>query len=487
MTFESFYLSCLAHASYLIGDAGEAAVVDPQRDVEQYLEFARVHGLAIRWVLETHLHADFVSGHVELAERTGATIVLGHRAGAEFPHRAVRDGDTIRVGAVRIDVLETPGHTPEGVCYLVTDTASAATPVRLLTGDTLFVGDVGRPDLVTSKGYTGEDMAGLLYDSLHGKILTLPDAVEVHPAHGAGSACGRNISQERSSTIGDQRRHNLSLRPMSKEEFVALVAHDLPPAPAYFGHDAEANRRGAAALAALPPPPALSADEVERRSRDGAVLLDVRDANAFLGGHVPGSLHIGLGGQFASWAGSLLPIDAPIVLVTAGEDEVAEARLRLARVGIEHVAGYLDGGVLAWHESGRPVRALEQVTVDELAEGGGGERRLLDVRRPGEYAAGHVPGALNVPLDTLAPARAGTPADPLAPLSADEPVAVVCQSGYRSAIAAGLLAARHPGPIVNVIGGTAAWLAAGYPAATGSDPAAPRPASAAAAGRGPGA
>jgi hydroxyacylglutathione hydrolase len=457
VVFESFYLSCLSHASYLIGDQGEAAVVDPQRDVEQYLEFARDHGLAIKWVLETHLHADFVSGHVELAARTGATIVLGHLAGAEFPHRAVRDGDSIAVGRVRIDVLETPGHTPEGVCYLVTDTAEPTAAPHLLTGDTLFIGDVGRPDLVTSSGHSGEEMAGLLYDSLHQKILALPDAVEVHPAHGAGSACGRNISRERSSTIGEQRRHNLSLRPMTKEEFVRLVAHDLPPAPAYFGHDAAANRRGASALAELPSPPPLSSAEVEQWQAKGATLLDVRDANAFLGGHVPGSLHVGLSGQFASWVGSLAPQDAPIVLVTAGSDEVNEARLRLARVGFENVVGFLEGGVLAWHDSGRPVRALAQATVDELAAGKAGTKRVLDVRRPGEFADGHVPGAINVPLDAFASSEA------VRGLAADESVAVLCQSGYRSAIATSLLAARHPGTIVNVIGGTAAWLAAGHP------------------------
>ena len=405
-------------------------------------------------MLETHLHADFVSGHVELAARTGATIVLGHQAGATFPHRAVKDGDSIRVGAVRIDVLETPGHTPEGVCYLVTDEADPAAAPRLLTGDTLFIGDVGRPDLVTSKGFTGEQMAGLLYDSLHGRILTLPDAVEVHPAHGAGSACGRNISHERSSTIGEQKRLNHALKPMTRVQFVHLVADDLPPAPAYFGHDAETNRRGAPALAELPPPPPLSPDEVERRRAAGAILLDVRDANAFLGGHVPGSTHIGLGGQFASWAGSLLPFDVPIVLVAAGDDEVAEARLRLARVGVEDVAGYLDGGVAAWSAAGRPVRALTQVTVDELAAGA--DTRVLDVRRPGEFAMGHVPGARNVPLDRFA---AGVDALALAP---DAPVAVICQGGYRSAIAASLLAARHQGPVVNVIGGTAAWVAAGH-------------------------
>ncbi|MEO6463103.1 MAG: MBL fold metallo-hydrolase, partial [Candidatus Eisenbacteria bacterium] len=429
MIFESFYLSCLAHASYLVGDGGEAAVVDPQRDVGQYLEFARDHGLTIRWVLETHLHADFVSGHVELAARSGATIVLGHRAGAEFPHRGVKDGDSIALGRVRIDVLETPGHTPEGVCYLVTDTADPAAAPRLLTGDTLFVGDVGRPDLVTSAGHSGDEMAGLLYDSLHDKVLALPDRVEVHPAHGAGSACGRNISGERSSTLGEQRRLNPALRPMSKEEFVRLVAHDLPPAPAYFGHDAEANRKGAVPLADLPPPAPLSPDEAADRQEAGAILLDVRDGNAFLAGHVPGSVHVGLAGQFASWAGSLLPAGAPIVLVTAGEDEVAEARLRLARVGFENVTGFLAGGVLAWHESGRPVRALVQATVDELAAGTTGARAILDVRRLSEYETGHVPGAIHAPLDGLATSPV------LATIAAGDTVAVICQSGYRSAIA----------------------------------------------------
>ena len=467
MIFEPFYLTCLAHASYLIGDGGEAAVVDPQRDVEEYVAVAAQHGLAIKWVLETHLHADFVSGHVELAKRTGATIVLGHRAGATFPHRAVKDGDTIVLGKVRIDVIETPGHTPEGVSYLVTDTADPAAPPRLLTGDTLFVGDVGRPDLVTSKGYTGDQMAGLLFDSLHSRILTLPDRVEVHPAHGAGSACGRNIGSERSSTIGEQRRTNPSLAPMTKDEFVRLVTTDLPPAPAYFGHDAETNRRGALPLAELPAPPPLSADEVARRFEAGATLLDVRDANAFLAGHVPGSIHVGLPGQFASWAGSLLAADAPIVLVTANADEVGEARLRLARVGLENVVGYLDGGVLAWDASGRPVRALRQATVQELAEGRAGATILLDVRRRSEFARGHVPGAISVPLDGLADAPE------LAAIAADAPIAVICQSGYRSPIAASVIARRHPGPIVNVIGGTGAWVAAGHPVdtATAENPA----------------
>ncbi len=462
MVFESFYLSCLAHASYLVGDGGEAAVIDPQRDVEQYLAAAHAHGLTIKWVLETHLHADFVSGHVELASRTGATIVLCHRAGASFPHRAVRDGDTLRLGAVRIDVLETPGHTPEGVCYLVTDEAHPEAAPRLLTGDTLFIGDVGRPDLVTSKGFTGDEMAGMLYDSLRTKILPLPDAVEVYPAHGAGSACGRNISRERSSTIGEQRRFNLALRPMDKDAFVRLVTADLAPPPAYFGHDAETNRRGAPALADLPAPPALAAGDVERAVTNGALVLDVREANAFLAGSVPGAVHIGLAGQFAPWAGALLPVDAPLVLLTESADEVGEARMRLARVGLENVIGYLDGGVAAWEAAGHPVRAFTQMTVDDLAAAAPGALHLVDVRRPTEFLTARIPAAIRLSLDDMrALAVPGVAADPLPDVAA--PLAVTCQGGYRSAIAASLLARHHRGPIVNVIGGTAAWIAAGLP------------------------
>jgi glyoxylase-like metal-dependent hydrolase (beta-lactamase superfamily II)/rhodanese-related sulfurtransferase len=468
MIFEQFYLGCLSHASYLIGDAGEAVVVDPQRDVEQYLEFAAAHGLTIRHVAETHLHADFVSGHRELAERTGATIHLGRAAGATFPHRALADGDEIRVGCVRLVALETPGHTPESVCYVVYDDAIGPAPQKVLTGDTLFVGEVGRPDLVISSGHTAADMARSLYDSLRRKLLVLPDAVEVYPAHGAGSSCGRNIGQELSSTIGEQRRMNYALQPMSEQEFVDLVATDLPAAPAYFAHDAEANRRGAPALAALPPPPPLSPKEFRERQRDGAMVLDVRDGVAFCAGHPPGAIHVGLGGQFASWAGSIVPVGTPILLVADDEDGVAEARIRLARVGHENLVGRLDGGFAEWVRRGEPVESIGEVSVEELAArigvtagahrdagGNGSELRVLDVRRPWEFAAGHVPGATNVPLDQL-PSRLGE-IDPHAQL------AVVCQSGYRSAIASSLLAPHHSGALFNVLGGTAAWKAAGLP------------------------
>ncbi len=462
MIFEQFYLACLSHASYLIGDGGEAAIVDPQRDVDLYLEAARERGLVIRYVIETHLHADFVSGHLELAERTGATIVLGHRAGATFPHRAVRDGDEIRLGSLRLLFLETPGHTPESMSIVLYDDAAGRgeTPLKVLTGDTLFVGDVGRPDLVTSRGFTAEDMAGMLYDSVHGKLLKLPDPVEIYPAHGAGSACGRNIGRERSSTIGEQKRVNPSLRRMSREEFIRRMTTDLPPAPAYFGFDAEANRRGASALAELPAPPGLAAVEVRRHAAQGAVVLDVRDGAAWAAGHVPGSLNVSLGGQFASWVGSLVPVGNPIVLVADEPDEIEEGRMRLARVGLENVVGYLEGGIAEWERAEETVGSTELLSVDELrARMASGGLRVLDVRRPGEFEMGHVPGAVNGPLDDLTKRLS----DGAGAGDQDAPLAVLCQSGYRSSIAVSLIAPHHKGPLFNVVGGTGAWMDSGAP------------------------
>ncbi|HYE12882.1 MAG TPA: MBL fold metallo-hydrolase, partial [Pyrinomonadaceae bacterium] len=312
MYFKQFYLGCLAHASYLIGSGGEAAVVDPQRDVDEYVREAADRGLKIKYVVETHLHADFVSGHRELAARTGAEIVFGERAGASFPHRAVRDGDELRVGKVVLRFMETPGHTPESVSVLVIDTEVSPEPQKVLTGDTLFVGDVGRPDLAGARGYTPEMMAGMMYESLHGKLLKLADAVEVWPAHGAGSMCGRNISKETSSTIGEQRRFNYALAPMPKDEFVRMMTTDLAEPPPYFAKDAEINRAGAPALKELPRPRALSPREAASLVNQGHAVLDVRLAAEFGAGHVPGSVNIGLGGQFASWAGTLLQIGTPL-------------------------------------------------------------------------------------------------------------------------------------------------------------------------------
>ena len=368
MFFKQFYLGCLAHASYLIGSEGEAVVVDPQRDVAQYLDEAAAQNLTIKYIIETHLHADFVSGHRELASRSGAEIVFGQRAGATFPHRAVKDNDEITIGKVRLQFLETPGHTPESICILVTDHVLSEQPQKVLTGDTLFIGDVGRPDLAGGKGFTPQAMARLMYDSLHGKLLRLDDAVEVYPAHGAGSMCGRNLSTETSSTIGAQRQFNYALKPMSKEDFVALMTTDLPEAPAYFSRDAEINRGGAAHLETLPRPRALSPDRVFILANQDHVILDVRAASDFGAGHVPGAINIGLSGQFAMWAGSLIPLTAPIVLVAESAEQIDEATTRLARVGIENVKGYLEGGMYAWAANSLDISYVPQITVDELKD-----------------------------------------------------------------------------------------------------------------------
>ena len=404
--------------------------------MDEYIRKADEKGLRIRYVVETHLHADFVSGHRELAERTGAEIVIGARAGALFPHRPAADGDELRVGRVVLRFLETPGHTPESMSILVIDTERSPEPRLVLTGDTLFIGDVGRPDLVGIRGLTPEHMAGLLYDSLHQKLLTLPDAVEVYPAHGAGSLCGKNISKETWSTIGEQRRANHALQPMSRDAFIAKMTADLPEQPRYFGMDVEINRRGASALDAREPPPALDAESFAARAAAGAEVVDVRSNVEFGAGHVPGSLNVGLNGQFASWAGTLLDPARPVLIVAEDETRVAEAVMRLARVGLENVAGSLAGGVEAWRASGRTLATIPQITVADLrALLGKGDLQVVDVRRAGEYAGGHVPGAVHAPLDRLAQESAR--------LDPSRPTAVICAGGYRSSAATSLLAATR--------------------------------------------
>jgi hydroxyacylglutathione hydrolase len=455
MYFKQFYLNCLAHASYLIGSDGEAAVVDPQRDVDQYVNEAEAKGLKIKYVIETHVHADFVSGHRELAARTGAEIVFGKQAGAAFPHRAVSDGDEISLGRVRLKFLETPGHTPESICILITDPEISSTPQKILTGDTLFVGDIGRPDLAGARGYTPEVMAGMMYDSLHEKLLRLPDNVEVYPAHGAGSACGRNMSNETSSTIGLQKRLNYALKPMSKEEFVRMMTADLPEAPSYFPVDAEINRSGAKGLDELADPVALTPNQV--RELSDHVILDIRAAHQFGAGHLPNSLNIGLGGQFASWAGTLIPSNSKVVIVADSQDDVDEAVTRLARVGIDTVSGFLDGGIAAWSEAGFELETVQQVSVDYLNEllQEEPELQVIDVRRPAEYQSGHVPRAVAAPLSSLN--RELSKIDP------HKQTAVICAGGYRSSAATSILQQKGFADLLNVTGGTNAWITAGYP------------------------
>ena len=458
MYFKQFYLNCLAHASYLIGSEGEAAVVDPQRDVDQYLDEAAATDLEIKYVIETHLHADFVSGHRELAARTGAEIVFGQKAGATIPHRAVKDGDELAVGKVKLRILETPGHTPEGICVLVIDTEVSDQPQKVLTGDTLFIGDVGRPDLAGAKGFTKEMMAAMMYDSLHEKLLRLGDEVEVYPAHGAGSMCGRNLSTETSSTIGEQRKLNYALQPMKKEQFVKMMTTDLPEAPAYFSKDAEINRAGAEALTGLPQPEALSAGEVCKRAAQGCVILDVRAPADFGAGHIPGALNIGLGGQFASWAGSLIPMTSPIVIVADSVEQVEEAQIRLARVGLENVRGYLAGGVNAWKKDGLELAVVPQISVAELKEliDGRPGLQLIDVRRPAEYESGHAPRAISAPLAKL---REMLPQLNLKPTAQ---TAIICAGGYRSSAGTSMVQQAGFDNLLNVTGGTKAWIDAGY-------------------------
>src|ERR1022692_2806708 len=364
MYFEQFYLGCLAHASYMLASEGEAVVVDPQRDVEIYLKAAEANQVAIRHIFETHLHADFVSGHTELASRTGARIYIGARAEATFPHVAVRDGFRLQVGKMRITALETPGHTLESMCLVIADEEKSPAPWAVLTGDTLFLGDVGRPDL--SRRYSAAQLAGMLYDSLHQKILRLADSVLVYPAHGAGSLCGRNMRAERVSTIGTERLTNYALQIRSREEFIAQLTSNLPTRPEYFLQDAEINRTGASALSDLQPLRALAPSELNTMLSAGEIALDVRPGDEFAAGHVPGSVNIALGGQFASWAGTVLGLSAHPVLIAASDAQLEEARLRLTRVGIEVLDGYLEGGVAAWNLAGLPVATISQMTACEL-------------------------------------------------------------------------------------------------------------------------
>src|SRR5580698_8470453 len=455
---EQFFLGCLAHASYLVASEGIAAVIDPQRDVDIYIEAAKQKDLKIDHIIETHLHADFVSGHHELAERTGARIYLGEDAAATFPHTAIKDGDTLRFGNARFDFLHTPGHTLESACAVLTDLAEPSHPRAVFTGDTLFVGDVGRPDL--SGDHTPQELAALLYQSLHNKLLKLPDDTEIFPAHGAGSLCGRSMSSERSSTIGKQRRTNYALLARSEEEFIHLLTDSLPPRPEYFGRDVELNRQGASSLDQLPAPKPLSAPEVLRLQSEGAIVLDTRPAMEFAVAHVPGSLHIALSGQFASWAARILGLDNRIILVGEDADQLRESQLRLARVGIEHVDAYLDGGITGWLKGGYELDYIPQVSAHELADLQQKEKdhvAILDVRESGEVETGAIENSTRIPLGQLA--------ERTAELDPSKLLIVHCKGGYRSAIATSILRRAGLREIANLTGGFDAWKAAHEPVA----------------------
>jgi glyoxylase-like metal-dependent hydrolase (beta-lactamase superfamily II)/rhodanese-related sulfurtransferase len=461
-TFKQYYLGCLAQASYLLGSEGEAVIVDPRRDVDIYIDEARALGLTIRYVIETHLHADFVSGHRELAQRTGATVLVSQKAAAAFPHQGVKDADQVRVGALSLKFLETPGHTPESVSIVVTDTRASDKPQMVLTGDTLFIGDVGRPDLLGSKGVTAEHMAGLLYDSLQTKLLPLPDDVLVYPAHGAGSLCGKNLSKDSFSTMGRERATNVALKPMTRDEFIRFLTRDAPEIPDYFPMDVELNRQGASSLEPGMVPAAMNAAEFKKRRDAGAMVLDVRSSADYTKGSVPHSLNIGLGGQFASWVGTLVDAKRDLLIVADDEASASEARVRLARVGFENVKGWLSGGMAEWGREGFPLDTMEQVSVRDLQDrlgdappASGRAFQVVDVRRAGEWTSGHIAGAIHAPLHVLE--------DHAAYLDPSLRTYVVCGGGYRSVMGAELLRELGVKDVVDVIGGMAEWKAQGLP------------------------
>lgn len=458
MILKQYYLGCLAHASYLIADKKNriAAVVDPQRDTDQYVTDASKLGVKIQHVFLTHFHADFVAGHLELRDRTGATIHLGARASADYPFTPAKDGDVLRLGDVRLQILETPGHTPEGISILVFDTLKDdGSPHAVLTGDTLFIGDVGRPDLMASIGMTAPELAALLYDSLQTRLLPLPDATLVYPAHGAGSMCGKNLSKETVSTMGEQRRLNYALQPMSREAFIHIITADQPEAPPYFSHDAMLNRRERPSLEhtlerALKP---LSLDDLLRMKNAGAQVLDVRESAEFAGGHLVDAINVGLSGKFATWAGTLLSPDK-LILIIADPGSEQEAVTRLGRIGFDHMAGYLDRGMQALGGRSALIRKIERVTAVALASelATSSPPLILDVRSPGEWREKHIEGSLNIPLTHLEARIAEVPRD--------RRVAVHCQTGYRSSMAASILQRRGFATMADVVGGFLAWEAA---------------------------
>ncbi len=457
MILEQYYLGCLAHASYLVADETSrvAAVVDPQRDVGQYLDDAERLGLEIRYVFLTHFHADFVAGHLELRDQVGATICIGARGEAEYDAKHLSTGDSVELGPeVRLEVLETPGHSPESISIVVYDVAHGAEPYAVLTGDTLFIGDVGRPDLRAALGWTADELGALLYDSLRERLLPLPDDTLVYPAHGAGSLCGKNLSTDTVSTMGVQRLYNYALQPMTREEFIGLVTADQPDSPAYFTYDAVLNTKERETLEdtlerVLKP---LSLEEVLELQEAGAQILDVRDPADFAGAHLEGSVDIGLGGSYATWAGTVLdPAKEIVVIADPGREE--EAATRLGRIGFDRVSGYLEGGMTAL--DGRPdlVSRIERVTAPTLADQLSAEEGplVVDVRTESEWAASRIEGSVNIPLSRLQ--------GRLDELPRDRPLVVHCATDYRATIAASLLRRDGFADVTALVGGIGAWEA----------------------------
>lgn len=456
MKFIQYYLECLSHASYLIGDesTGRAVVIDPQRDIAEYLADAEAAGLTIELVIETHFHADFLSGHLELARATGAKIVYSSVAQAEFDVMGVADGERYSLGDVTLEFLHTPGHTPESMSIVVYEHAgdieAGRAPFGVFTGDTLFIGDVGRPDLLASIGFTRDELADMLYDSLHTKLMPLPDATTVYPAHGAGSACGKNLSTELSSTMGEQKATNYALRAPDKATFMALVTEGQPPAPGYFVYDAILNRKERELLDEAAMPEAVSYERMRELVAGGAMLIDGRDPEQFALGHLVGAVNVGLEGRYAEYAGSVVPSDVDIVLFV-DEGYELEAKTRLARIGFDRVVGYVAEPTKTMLEHQDDVRHASRLTAvdfeqrrEELAD-----LQLVDVRNPGEVDGGTIADATNIPVGQL-PNR-------VAELDPSKPTVVFCAGGYRSSVAASLLRQAGFSDVSDIIGGYTAW------------------------------
>ncbi len=454
MFVQQFFVKGLAHSSYLLGGSTTCAIVDPRRDIDIYLHAAQEMGMKITHILETHLHADFISGHLDLAARTGATVYAPRAAKCRFKHRAVGEGDSFSIEDMRIKVFDTPGHTPEHISYVVTDKSRSSEPVAVFCGDTLFVGDVGRPDLFPGKAVK---LANQLYDSLHRKLLTLPDFCEVYPAHGAGSLCGRAMGAKRATTIGYERKYNAALQIEDRKEFVKSLTTNMPAAPDHFSRCSAVNGQGPALVGDLPVlTPMTPAAFGKAMNKKNTIVLDIRGYEAFGGHHIPGSYHVDFGGNFATFAGWILPPNQNVLIVAGSLAQAQDAAVWLKRVGLDKAVGYLDGGMFAWAKAGLPTNHVQQLSATEIHKmmTTRGKLTLVDVRAVGEFQARHIKGAVNIPAPELRTRHKG--------LKKTMPIALICSTGHRSSLAAALLKQQGFADVHNVAGGMTGYSAAGY-------------------------
>ncbi len=454
MFVQQFFVKGLAHSSYLLGGSKKCAIVDPRRDVDMYLDAAGDMGMKITHILETHLHADFISGHLDLAEKTGAVIVAPKSAKCKFKHKAVAEGDRFNIDNMQLKVLDTPGHTPEHITYVVTDKSRGPEPVCIFCGDVLFVGDVGRPDLFPGKA---KQLASKLYDNLHQKLLKLPDFCEVYPAHGAGSLCGRAMGAKRTSTIGYERRYNAALQITDKEKFIESLTTNMPASPDHFSRCSAVNGKGPALVGKLPKLSAMSPQAFARAAKKpNTIVLDIRDYEAFGGQNIPGTYHVDFGGNFATFAGWILPPDKDILLVVTSAQEASDANVWLKRVGLDRAIGFLDGGMFAWSKEGLPTKHICQLGAAELHEMINKQQglTLVDVRAVGEYEINHIKGAVNIPAPELRKRYKE--------LDKNKPVILICSTGHRSSLGTSLLEQRGFSELYNVSGGMTGYSAAGF-------------------------